>query len=78
MNSTLEAIGQALFKRWFVDFEFPNQEGKPYKSSGGEMVYSEELSKDIQKGWTAETVLVMSPKSFAGHRQDTIQDFFTE
>jgi type I restriction enzyme S subunit len=51
MNKTLEAIGQALFKHWFVDFEFPNEEGKPYKSSGGEMVYSEELGKEIPKGW---------------------------
>ena len=41
MNKTLEAIGQALFKRWFVDFEFPNEQGKPYKSSGGKMVESE-------------------------------------
>jgi type I restriction enzyme S subunit len=41
MKSTLEAIGQALFKHWFVDFEFPNEEGKPYKSSGGEMVETE-------------------------------------
>lgn len=49
MNKTLEAIGQSLFKHWFIDFEFPNEEGKPYKSSGGEMVYSE-LGK-IPKGW---------------------------
>ena len=41
MNETLEEMAQALFKRWFVDFEFPNEEGKPYKSSGGEMVESE-------------------------------------
>jgi type I restriction enzyme, S subunit len=41
MNQTLEQIGQALFKRWFVDFEFPNENGKPYKSSGGEMVDTE-------------------------------------
>ena len=41
MNKTLEAIAQALFKHWFVDFEFPNEEGKPYKSSGGELVDSE-------------------------------------
>ena len=47
MNITLETIGQAIFKRWFVDFEFPNQEGKPYRTSGGEMVYSEDLGKDI-------------------------------
>ena len=51
MNKTLEAIGQAIFKHWFVDFEFPNEEGKPYKSSGGEMVYNGELGKEIPKGW---------------------------
>ncbi|MEM3584851.1 MAG: restriction endonuclease subunit S [Candidatus Woesearchaeota archaeon] len=51
MNKTLETIGQAIFKHWFVDFEFPNEEGKPYKSSGGEMVYNEELGKEIPKGW---------------------------
>lgn len=49
MNKTLEEIAQALFKRWFVDFEFPNEEGEPYKSSGGEMVDSE-LGM-IPKGW---------------------------
>src|SRR3989338_7841046 len=49
MNKTLEAIGQAIFKRWFIDFEFPNEKGKPYKSSGGEMIESE-LGK-IQRGW---------------------------
>lgn len=41
MNETLEEMAQALFKRWFVDFEFPNEDGQPYKSSGGEMVESE-------------------------------------
>ncbi len=41
MNKTLEGIAQAIFKHWFIDFEFPNEEGKPYKSSGGEMVDSE-------------------------------------
>ena len=50
-NKTLEAIAQAIFKHWFVDFEFPNEEGKPYKSSGGEMVLNEELGKEIPKGW---------------------------
>ncbi len=49
MNKTLEEMAQALFKRWFVDFEFPNEEGEPYKSSGGEMVDSE-LGM-IPKGW---------------------------
>ena len=50
MNETLEEMAQALFKQWFVDFEFPNEEGKPYKSSGGEMVESK-LGM-IPKGWS--------------------------
>ena len=54
MNRTLETIAQAIFKHWFIDFEFPNEEGKPYKSNGGEMVDSE-LGK-IPKGWTVGTV----------------------
>lgn len=41
MNEILEAVGGAVFKHWFVDFDFPNQEGKPYKSSGGKMVESD-------------------------------------
>ena len=45
----MEKIGQALFKRWFVDFEFPNEVGKPYKSSGGEMTNS--VVGEIPKGW---------------------------
>ena len=53
-NKTLEAIAQAIFKHWFVDFEFPNEEGKPYKSSGREMVFNEELGKEIPKGWVVK------------------------
>lgn len=47
----LEATAQAIYKEWFVDFEFPNEEGKPYKTNGGEMVWNEELGKEIPKGW---------------------------
>jgi type I restriction enzyme S subunit len=48
-NRTLEAIAQALFKRWFVEFEFPDQNGQPYKSSGGAMQPSE--LGEIPMGW---------------------------
>ena len=48
-NETLEKIAQTLFKHWFIDFEFPNDDGKPYKSSGGAMVASE--LGDIPAGW---------------------------
>ncbi|SDZ37339.1 type I restriction enzyme, S subunit [Proteiniborus ethanoligenes] len=54
INKTLENMAQAIFKHWFVDFEFPNEEGEPYKSSGGEMVESE-LGM-IPKGWEVGTI----------------------
>lgn len=57
MNKTLEAIGKAIFKHWFIDFEFPNDEGKPYKSSGGEMVHNEDLEEQIPKGWKIGSIL---------------------
>ena len=49
----LEETAQAIYRHWFVDFEFPNDNGKPYKSNGGEMVWCEELEKEIPKGWEA-------------------------
>lgn len=49
INNELEALAQALFKQWFIDFEFPDENGEPYKSSGGEMVESE--LGEIPKGW---------------------------
>lgn len=54
INKTLENMAQAIFKQWFVDFEFPNKDGEPYKSSGGEMVESE-LGM-IPKGWAVGTL----------------------
>ena len=49
INQELENLAQTIFKQWFIDFEFPNENGKPYKSSGGEMVDSE--LGEIPKGW---------------------------
>lgn len=54
MNKTLEEMAKTLFKRWFIDFEFPNGDGEPYESSGGEMVESE-LGM-IPKGWEVKTI----------------------
>ena len=55
-NQKLEETAQALYKHWFVDFEFPNAEGKPYKSSGGEMVFNEELDSEIPLGWEVKSI----------------------
>lgn len=54
MNKTLEKMAHTLFKRWFVDFEFPNEDGEPYKSSGGQMVASE--LRMIPKGWDIKRI----------------------
>ncbi|NMA23887.1 MAG: restriction endonuclease subunit S [Spirochaetales bacterium] len=54
INQELENLAQTLFKQWFIDFEFPNENGKPYKSSGGEMVDSE--LGEIPKGWEVKMV----------------------
>ncbi|MUT67843.1 restriction endonuclease subunit S [Paenibacillus sp. NEAU-GSW1] len=56
VNKVLEQMAQAIFKQWFVDFEFPNENGEPYKSSGGEMVWCEEIDKEIPPGWKIETI----------------------
>lgn len=47
----LEETAQVIYKQWFVDFEFPDENGNPYKSSSGEMEFNEELDKEIPKGW---------------------------
>ncbi len=47
----LEETAQAIYKQWFVDFEFSDENGKQYKSSGGEMIWCEELKKEVPKGW---------------------------
>ena len=68
-NQTLENIAQALFKRWFVDFEFPDKDGKPYKSSGGKMVESE--LGEIPEGWKVGIVNNLCQKLASGGTPST-------
>jgi hypothetical protein len=51
INAQLEQMAKTLYDYWFVQFDFPNENGKPYKSSGGEMVYNDTLKREIPKGW---------------------------
>lgn len=51
INQNLEAMAKQLYDYWFVQFDFPNEEGKPYKSSGGEMVWNDKLKRNIPVGW---------------------------
>ena len=56
INDNLEAMAKQLYDYWFVQFDFPNEEGKPYKSSGGEMAWNEKLKREIPKGWKSTTL----------------------
>ena len=65
MNKTLEELGNAMFMHWFVNFEFPDENNKPYKSSGGDMIFNEEVGKEIPKGWKVKhfsEVIEVNPK----------------
>ena len=56
INDNLEAMAKQLYDYWFVQFDFPNEEGKPYKSSGGAMVWNETLKREIPQGWSVLSV----------------------
>ncbi|MDD3076447.1 MAG: restriction endonuclease subunit S [Proteiniphilum sp.] len=57
INDNLEAMAKQLYDYWFVQFDFPNEEGKPYKSSGGKMVWDDKLKREIPEGWHCGTLL---------------------
>ena len=52
----LESLAKTIYDYWFLQFEFPNEDGKPYKSSGGKMVWNEELKREIPEGWSVTNV----------------------
>ena len=56
INDNLEAMAKQLYDYWFVQFDFPNEEGKPYKSSGGAMVWNEKLKREIPQGVDAKKI----------------------
>ena len=56
INDNLEATAKQLYDYWFVQFDFPNEEGKPYKSSGGKMVWNDKLKREIPEGWYVKSI----------------------
>jgi len=57
INAELEAMAKTLYDYWFVQFDFPDAKGHPYKSSGGKMVYSKKLKREIPAGWNVEPLI---------------------
>ena len=76
INQELEAMAKTLYDYWFVQFDFPDQNGKPYKSSGGKMVYNPELKREIPEGWgnsiLGEFADLYQPKTISD--KDMIED----
>ncbi|EHH3658994.1 hypothetical protein J7288_003563 [Vibrio parahaemolyticus] len=56
INAELEAMAKTLYEYWFVQFDFPDENGKPYKASGGRMVFDSELNREIPMGWTTKSL----------------------
>ncbi|PXY93001.1 restriction endonuclease subunit S [Gilliamella apis] len=76
INAELEAMAKTLYDYWFVQFDFPNEEGKPYKSSGGKMVYNNILKREIPEGWETNTIAQVFSTSLGGTPSTHNKDYW--
>ena len=74
INHNLAAMAKQLYDYWFVQFDFPNQDGKPYKSSGGKMVWNEKLKREIPEGWEVKELGKIEPNIVTGKTPSTINE----
>lgn len=78
INATLEQMAKTLYDYWFVQFDFPDENGKPYKSSGGEMVYNETLKRDIPKGWEVKKLSEIAKTGSGGTPKSTVKEYYQD
>ena len=71
INQELEAMAKTLYDYWFVQFDFPDENGKPYKTSGGKMVYNEVLKREIPEGWEVKSLGEIEPNIITGKTPTT-------
>lgn len=76
INAQLEQMAKTLYDYWFVQFDFPDENGKPYKSSGGEMVYNDTLKREIPKGWEVKSLEEVEPNIITGKTPSTQNEEF--
>ena len=77
INDNLEAMAKQLYDYWFVQFDFPNEEGKPYKSSGGKMVWNEKLKREIPEEWSDAKIKDIANTYSGGTPTSTNQDYYS-
>ena len=78
INQELESMAKTLYDYWFVQFDFPDQNGKPYKSSGGKMVYHPELKREIPEGWGVEKLGDIAQTGSGGTPKSTNSLYYTD
>lgn len=77
INQELEAMAKTLYDYWFVQFDFPDQNGNPYKSSGGKMVYNPELKREIPEGWGVAKVEDIAQTGSGGTPKSTNVSYYS-
>ena len=77
INKELEAMAKTIYDYWFVQFDFPDQNGKPYKSSGGKMVYHPELKREIPEGWGVAKVEDVAQTGSGGTPKSTNVSYYS-
>ena len=77
INQELESMAKTLYDYWFVQFDFPDQNGKPYKSSGGKMVYHPELKREIPEGWGVEKIENIAQTGSGGTPKSTNVSYYS-
>ena len=76
LNHYLEAMAKQLYDYWFVQFDFPDANGKPYKGSGGKMVWNEKLKRDIPEGWDGKFIKDIANTYSGGTPQSSKREFY--
>lgn len=76
INDNLERMAKTLYDYWFVQFDFPDENGKPYKSSGGVMVYNEILKREIPVGWEVKSLHQIATTGSGGTPKSTIKEYY--
>ncbi|MCI7706604.1 MAG: restriction endonuclease subunit S [Bacteroidales bacterium] len=76
INQNLEAIAKQLYDYWFVQFDFPGENGKPYKSSGGKMVWNEKLKREIPENWHSDNICLIADILSGGTPSKQINEYW--
>ena len=76
INDNLEKMAKQLYDYWFVQFDFPDENGRPYKSSGGKMVWNEKLKRKIPQGWSSEKIKNIAQTYSGGTPPSTQRDYY--